>query len=354
MLVSRIVTSAPIDLPVMQPQVFSTKDLPQGRQLDAWRSWFDGLFDVSVDDASQGFAATSENWALGSFGLSRVAAPPLRAFRTPALVRRNPIDHWNIAIGHERTYGEVGRGRSIDVPARTPFVVSLGHELASARGGDTRLQMYLPRDAFYELAPALDGAIGASLDTPMGHLLADFLIALEQTLPELSEADLPGLQSAVTAMLRACVVPSPNNDAMAANQIAATRRERVRRIVNANLHDGALGPAMICQRAGISRSQLYRLFETDGGVVKFILSCRLSKAASLLSDPWNADPIHLVAYSLCFEDASQFSRAFKREFGASPSDVRHNALLFQGLNLRRKPDMVGEEQTLRHLLTRLA
>jgi AraC-like DNA-binding protein len=37
-------------------------------------------------------------------------------------------------------------------------------------------------------------------------------------------------------------------------------------------------------------------------------------------------PIGAVAESLCFADASNFSRAFRREFGMSPSDVRAVAL----------------------------
>ena len=338
----------------MLPHVFSTQDLPRTGQLDAWKSWFDGVFDVSVDDPAEGFVARSETWTLGSFGLSRVEAPRLHAIRTPTLVRRNPIDHWNIAIGHQRTSGEVGKGRSLDVPAGTPFVVSLGHDLSSVRGADTRLQLYLPRDAFYELAPALDGAIGLALDTPMGRMLADFMIVLEKNLPGMSQSDLPGLHSALRAMLSACLAPSPGNNAAAANQIAATRRERVRRIVDANLGNAALGPELICRQSGMSRSQLYRIFEPDGGVGRFILSRRLKKAYADLAEPWNANSISSIAYSIGFEDASQFGRAFKREFGITPSDVRNAILSGQQMPTCRALGGPDEASTLHRLLTEIA
>ena len=37
-------------------------------------------------------------------------------------------------------------------------------------------------------------------------------------------------------------------------------------------------------------------------------------------------PIGKVAEMLCFADGSSFSRAFRREFGMSPSDVRARSL----------------------------
>lgn len=338
----------------MLPHIFSTQDLPRAKQLDAWKGWFDGTFEVSVDNPEEGFAARSETWTLGNFGLSRVEAPRLHAIRTPSLVRRNPIDHWNIAIGHQRTYGEAGKGRALDVPAGTPFIVSLGHDLASTRGSDTRLQLYLPRDAFYELAPALDGAIGRALNTPLGRMLADFMIIMEKNLPNMSQSDLPGLQDALRAMLSACLAPSRGNGAAAANQIAATRRERVRRIVDENLGNAALGPELICRQSGMSRSQLYRIFELDGGVARFILSRRLKKAYAELADPWNANSISSVAYAIGFEDASQFSRSFRREFGITPSDVRNGVLSGQQMPIAAPLASHEEARTLHHLLTQVA
>ena len=46
----------------------------------------------------------------------------------------------------------------------------------------------------------------------------------------------------------------------------------------------------------------------------------------MLSDIANLMPIGRLAELLCFSDASAFSRAFRREFGLSPSDVRAMSL----------------------------
>ena len=54
----------------------------------------------------------------------------------------------------------------------------------------------MARDAFQDIAPLLDAACGSALDTPLGHLLGDYMIALEHRLAALTEADLARLEPA--------------------------------------------------------------------------------------------------------------------------------------------------------------
>ncbi len=98
-----------------------------------------------------------------------------------------------------------------------------------------------------------------------------------------------------------------------------------RGIVRANLTSASFGPDEFCRILGVSRSQLYRLFEPLGGVARYIQRQRLLLAYSMLTDPKVTAPIAGIAESLCFSDAAGFSRAFRREFGHSPSDMRMSA-----------------------------
>ena len=77
---------------------------------------------------------------------------------------------------------------------------------------------------------------------------------------------------------------------------------------------------------GMSRSNLYRLFEDTGGVARYIRRERLLEARAVLTDPASTQSISSIADDLCFADASSFSRAFKREFGHSPGELRSAAL----------------------------
>ena len=117
----------------MIPVRFTTSDLPIREQFDAWRGWFDGVFNIALNESEAGFAASSVVWTLDEFGLSHVRAPALTAVRDTALLRANPIDHWVITLGHRRTVGSGGGGLILDVPGSVPYVASLGRELVGGR-----------------------------------------------------------------------------------------------------------------------------------------------------------------------------------------------------------------------------
>jgi AraC-like DNA-binding protein len=76
----------------------------------------------------------------------------------------------------------------------------------------------------------------------------------------------------------------------------------------------------------MSRSKLYRLLENDGGVAHFINRERLREAHRRLSAHREALSIHAIGNEVGFVDHSTFSRAFRREFGYSPTEARERSL----------------------------
>lgn len=310
----------------MTPEIMSTHGLPAAQQLDAWRSWFSTVFDVEQPtEAGVGFLAESRYWALDGFAIGQISAPTLRSVRSRTLVRRNPVDHWCLTLGQHDT-GVEKRGDTFRVPAQTPFLVSLGADIVSERVADERLHVYLPRDSFADIAGQLDAVRGVVLESGLGRLLTDFLRNLERGLPTLQPADLPHVTAAVRAMVGACVVPSADRLAAAGAQIDATRLEKIRRIVRRNIEAPELDAGMLCGMLGLSRTQLYRLLQREGGVAHYIRKLRLEACHARLSDTSTRGTIGDIAARLGFDDASQFSRAFRREFGESPRDVRLAAL----------------------------
>ncbi|HET7880630.1 MAG TPA: helix-turn-helix domain-containing protein [Acetobacteraceae bacterium] len=307
----------------MKAETFSTSDLPAPRQFDAWMGWFDGVFDASPHDLLRdGFAAQSESWHVGGCMLSRVQAPAIRVHRNLAHVRRNPLHHWVITLGRHTT-SLIGTGdTTLRVPPGIPFVLSLADEMTSERAADQRLQLYLSREKFADLAPALDQARGTALDSPLGSLFGDYLVLLERILPDAAPDDLPRLSDAIGAMVAACLAREQGRAGSAGPQIDLVRLERIRHIVRRYLRSPALGPRLLCRRLSMSRSKLYRLMDAEGGVARYIQRQRLLEAYALLSDPSTDRPITAIAEELCFPDTSGFSRAFRRAFGVSPSDIR--------------------------------
>lgn len=78
----------------------------------------------------------------------------------------------------------------------------------------------------------------------------------------------------------------------------------------------------IARQVGVSRSYLYRAFESAFGCSPngYLTRYRLSRAAQLLRH--SALPVGAVATSVGFEDPFYFSRVFRREMGVSPTEYR--------------------------------
>ncbi|QWG22966.1 AraC family transcriptional regulator [Bradyrhizobium sediminis] len=90
---------------------------------------------------------------------------------------------------------------------------------------------------------------------------------------------------------------------------------------------GDLSADLIAARHGISPRYVRKLFEQDGSSFSaFVLHERLVKAHRMLIDRrCNGMSIAQIVYASGFGDISYFNRAFRRHFGATPSDFREAA-----------------------------
>ena len=305
-------------------------------QFEAWREWYSPVFDIiPKDPKSDGFSSETRAWKLGSLTMSRTIGPRARIIRTKKHIRRDPVDHWGISYCVRDEYLTKAGETEAEVPAGVPYLWSMGQEYLNERPmyGD-RVQIYLPRDVFRDSAPLLDAACGSPLDTPLGRLLGDYMIALWRRLPDMTEADFSGLAKTIGAMVAAAVAPSADRTAIAKPLIDLSRKERVRQVVQKHLRLPTLVPRNLGRIVGMSRSNLYRLFEDTGGIARYIQHERLLEARAILADPASTQTASVIAEDLCFADTSTFGRAFKREFGYTPREARYAAV--SGLDVTPK------------------
>lgn len=307
----------------MVPTGFSSEKFAPADQFEAWRAWFSPVLDV-VPKASTttGFAAANRVWDLGGLVVSCVSAPPVSVLRTKSNIARAPVDHWVLSCSREGATTIQTSAALLKAPPKVPFVWSLGETSESHRPRIDRIQIFVPRDMVPDIAAELEVASKAVLDTPLGVVLGEYLLALEDWMPGIPSETLPRLGKAVGSMIEACLAPSDARMEIADDEFKGFRAERVRLAVRKHLKSPSLGPAMLCKAVSISRSNLYRLFEHSGGIVHYIQRQRLLHARALLSNPLNRKSIATISEELCFADPSSFSRAFRREFGCSPKDMR--------------------------------
>jgi AraC family transcriptional activator of tynA and feaB len=174
-----------------------------------------------------------------------------------------------------------------------------------------------PRLAELSALPSLEGSGPA-------RLLVRYMNALALELPTLEPAAGAAAASAALELLRAAVEPSLPTSRSAER---TAMRAEVRRYVRTHLQDHGLGPASIARTYAISVRALHALFEDeDSSVAALVRSERLARCLEDLQRP-NGGSVTDIAFRWGFCDAAHFSRLFKRAFDATPSEIRHAALV---------------------------
>lgn len=184
--------------------------------------------------------------------------------------------------------------------------------------------LLFPRDRVLALCPRL-----AELDTvpslqgsPSARLLVRFMNALAMELP-LDSAGSAAAASAALELLRAAVEPELPSDRAATR---AAMRSEIARYVRTHMQDPRLSPASIARAYAMSVRTLHALFEdVDASVAGLVRTERLARCRQDLRQP-NGGSVTDIAFRWGFCDAAHFSRVFKREFGATPSEIRQTAL----------------------------
>lgn len=105
----------------------------------------------------------------------------------------------------------------------------------------------------------------------------------------------------------------------------AARLLAIKSDIIANLEDSALAVTAIAARHRVTPRYVHRLFESEGVTyTQFVLRQRLARAYRMLRDSrFAARRISAIAYDVGFGDLSYFNRAFRRQYHATPSDIRN-------------------------------
>ena len=329
---------------------YSNHHLPRSLQYEAWHQMVLPVLELKAPDHPQeGFASEIVAWDLGRIAMTRSATPAAGFHRKPMHIRNSGLDHWCFAAIKTGTIQTVRADRITKVDPGGLFIKSLHAPLEGTQAENAMLCVFVPRDFCRERVGAIDAADETVLSSGLGRLLASYFINLDRQLRWMSSDELPAVLAATRAMIDACVAPTPDGLAAASIPINATLLERAREMVQKNLQSPSLNVDSICREMGISRSRLYRLFEELGGVVHYIRSRRLLDAHKVLSDGKDNRPIVDIAAERDFLDPADFSRAFKREFGYSPTDAR----IKNRQPSQQPPAQTDQDGSLGDLLNRL-
>lgn len=301
---------------------FSTESISADEQFDGYREFMTPLSDVEpLALSGRGFRAHAQVYDLGALQLASLYNDPATFSYSRKHMRQFGMEHWslNVVAGGSIRYAS---GNGLEGAAGDMFAHSYTSAFSGVAENLELLHVMLNRDDFHDVADELDGMIDRKLTGPMSSILRDFLISLGSCANGLSMAEIPAVNGALSHLLKAALRPNPDTLEAARLPIAATQFAMAKRIIADNLKSPDLSPDMICARIGISRRQLFYIFEKHGGVMKFINQRRLAACYGALVAQAERTMVSSIAYEYGFTSLSPFYRQFKERYGFSPSEAR--------------------------------
>ncbi len=297
---------------------FCTSGLQAAHQFGAWQSLHrDTIELVPTRELSAGFSAEFSSWRLGEMILTHVvySGAPDRQWRHRP---KSYLDHWCVVLARTVTDDGV---QYQDLSFRS---LALPFE---GRAQDSEvITLYLPRDGRPADEQRFDDAHGLDVSREFAPLLTDYLDSLVRRMPHVSPEQATSLEVPTQALVAACIVPQPAYREAARAPLGSILVDRARVLVRQNMAAPDFGPDRLAGLLAMSRSKLYRLFESSGGVAHFINGERLREAHHRLISHRETRSIRAIGNEVGFVDHSTFSRAFRREFGYSPTEARERGL----------------------------
>lgn len=189
--------------------------------------------------------------------------------------------------------------------------------------------LLVPRARLTALVPLRDDRIMRLPPGPAGRLLVDLLGSVSAAGDDLG-GDLGGgaASGAATAALELLAAALSDDRCTEAGR---SGWERVRDHIEEHLADPELRPHRIAAAQSISLRGLYLLFERRGETVSgYVRRRRLVHARAELARLGTSTTVATVAHRWGFADQAGFSRAFRRQFGHPPDDVRRGRVHTRG------------------------
>jgi AraC-like DNA-binding protein len=316
-----------------EPVRFSTSALPKRDRLPFWRDFvgravtrldMQPLSDAPLHAEVTLLALPGLRLASGNFPV------PLRLTRTRALMADGD-DALSFLIRQRGPGGYVVSQRGPEVALADGGAVGLLNDepgTAIAPSGGVRWwSLTLARAALTALVGNLDQATMRHIapDNEALRLLRNYLAIVGDDAATMS----PEMRQAVAAHLHdliALALGAARDGAAIATRrgLRAARLQAIKADILQRLGDPLLGIASVARRAGVTPRYVQLLFEAEGVTYsEFVLAQRLLHVHRMLLDPCRSgSSISALAYEAGFGDVPYFNHAFRRRFGAAPTDVR--------------------------------
>lgn len=288
------------------------------------------VFDATPIRHDAGDQTTIAVWHLGTTMVGRFGGPPTRFTRDPTLVARSGLDQLLVQLyvmgGFEGFAGE----KPIFVSPGDVCVFDLANSLATCAQTYENISILVPREMVENRG--LDASILHGLVLPrgssLGSLLGDHLRSLISNVTALDAGEARFVAAAALTLITSILAATARDERQISSVTPrASPLRKAIAYIDRHIGDPDLDVARIIRDLGWSRTVLFRVFEAEGGVERYIRRRRLGGAARDLSTSGGRRRIGEVARTWGFASDAAFSKAFRAAFGISPRAARKLEIL---------------------------
>lgn len=310
--------------------VFDTRSFAPRNRLRRWQESIGVIFDPSLDDRTDPmtFRARVEATMLGQVFLGHLVSQTQRFERPKDKIIADGLDCYMVQV-FLKGHCEVQDGRQIRVVRPGDiYIVDASAPLDAIDYDFTHITVLIPRDLISRYLIRPDGHHRRIIpaETPLAMLLYQFICSVHSNRGGMSMDDgmaaAAALLNLAQSLLNARLPEAPGHLDNEAVNLAA--RAAITDFIEANLSDPDLGPSHLMAALGVSRTQLYHLFEPYGGVAAEIRRRRLRRSLQDLFDRSHGTMrIAEIAFRWGFGSETHYIRAFKRRYDMTPGEARN-------------------------------
>jgi len=304
---------------------FSTDNFSEDKRIDAYREIYSRTIvrhDVEPL-GDQPFRFEADLYSLPGLGLASSLISPCHRWHTAGHI---DSDDLILGVGLSGECVVHQRGREAVLGQGETMLTSAAHPIDVIIGTTSRpISLRLPRAILEARIADLDACIARRIPSNIKGLplLISYVDAVRFT--ELTNPALCDLAVSHVYDLVALLLTKGDARHLAQQRGArAARRDAILRTIERRSGDPGLSVLTVALLLGVTPRYVHLLLEETGkSFTHHVLERRLEKAATLLRDPgWRQRKIADIAAEAGFADLSYFNRAFRRRFGATPSDIR--------------------------------
>jgi AraC-like DNA-binding protein len=311
---------------------FSTDKLPAQERFEIWREAFAlkvAHLDVATADR-ENFRADIRVRPMPRIVLAKNEFSACSLTRTQSLLRDGDDSVCLIVCMEGGLNWRFGDESAAVMPGQAILVWHAHAASALLAEGTKTFTLRLERADAQTLTPALEQLIArptAAADAAVG-LLTGYCTQLMR----MSEDPSPALAAIADGQLRELVahIVSPDGDLARAAPFGGVKAARLRAVLDdiaAHLHDPGLSASAVAGRLRLTDRYVRQLLDGIGlSFSQHVRHLRLERASRMLRDV-RAQHLRItdIVYAVGFQDLSHFNRAFRRQFGETPSAVRRAA-----------------------------